>query len=192
MAKVTGPLMSLDASGTVGKTAVFSKWKGRNYVRLRVIPMNKQSTDQQDARIRTGSVGRSISVVPVPKLALLGSDFYVAALAAAPAGQSWASYTIRTCLGSGFSTFDDVADAYAAVNPTNQGYFATSAATAGLNDFAIAKVGAITSVTAAEQLYRLMRFAIDQLDYPDSALGLDLSTQLEVTAFQVYLTTRNA
>lgn len=38
MAKVTGPLMSLDASGTVGGTITFSRWKGINYVRQRVIP----------------------------------------------------------------------------------------------------------------------------------------------------------
>lgn len=38
MAKVTGPLLSLDASGTVASTMVFSRWKGINYVRQRVIP----------------------------------------------------------------------------------------------------------------------------------------------------------
>ena len=38
MAKVTGPLLSLDASGSVASTMTFSRWKGRNYVRQRVIP----------------------------------------------------------------------------------------------------------------------------------------------------------
>jgi hypothetical protein len=38
MAKVTGPLLSLDASGTVASTITFSRWKGINYVRQRVIP----------------------------------------------------------------------------------------------------------------------------------------------------------
>ena len=40
MVKVYGPMMSLDATGTIGKTATFSKWKGRNYVRQRVVPAN--------------------------------------------------------------------------------------------------------------------------------------------------------
>lgn len=38
MAKVTGPLLSLDASGSIANTMTFSRWKGRNYVRQRVIP----------------------------------------------------------------------------------------------------------------------------------------------------------
>lgn len=38
MAKVTGPLLSLDASGSVASTMTFSRWKGVNYVRQRVIP----------------------------------------------------------------------------------------------------------------------------------------------------------
>ena len=43
MVKVFSPLMSLDASGTIGKAITFSKWKGRNYVRKRVIPSNPKS-----------------------------------------------------------------------------------------------------------------------------------------------------
>lgn len=43
MVKVFGPMMSFDASGTLAKTATFSKWKGRNYVRNRVVPANPRS-----------------------------------------------------------------------------------------------------------------------------------------------------
>lgn len=50
MARTTGPLMSLDASGTVAGTIVFSKWKGRNYVRQRVIPSNPRSPAQVGVR----------------------------------------------------------------------------------------------------------------------------------------------
>ncbi|KKM52353.1 hypothetical protein LCGC14_1554890, partial [marine sediment metagenome] len=50
MAIVYGPLMSLDASGTVGKAITFSKWKGRNYVRERVIPSNPKSGAQTGRR----------------------------------------------------------------------------------------------------------------------------------------------
>jgi len=38
MAKVTGPLLSLDASGSIASTITFSRWKGINYVRQRIIP----------------------------------------------------------------------------------------------------------------------------------------------------------
>lgn len=50
MARVDGPLMSLDASGTIGKALTFSKWKGVNYVRQRVTPYNPQSTGQTTHR----------------------------------------------------------------------------------------------------------------------------------------------
>lgn len=50
MAKVTGPLFSMSASGTVGKTIVYSVWKGRAYVRERVIPTNPRSAMQLGVR----------------------------------------------------------------------------------------------------------------------------------------------
>lgn len=50
MAKVTGPLLSLDASGTVAKTMTFSRWKGINYVRQRVIPTYSNSAEQVAVR----------------------------------------------------------------------------------------------------------------------------------------------
>lgn len=50
MVKVFGPAFSLDASGTIGDAIVFSKWKGRNYIRERVIPANPQSGPQTGLR----------------------------------------------------------------------------------------------------------------------------------------------
>lgn len=50
MAGVTGPLMSLDASGTIGKAITFGKWKGRHTVRTRVVPNNPKSAGQTGVR----------------------------------------------------------------------------------------------------------------------------------------------
>lgn len=46
MAKPTAPLLSFGASGTIADTLVYSKWKGRPYVRRHVIPANPQTTAQ--------------------------------------------------------------------------------------------------------------------------------------------------
>lgn len=46
MARVKGPLFSMDARGSVGKTLVFSIWKGINYVRRHSIPANPKSPAQ--------------------------------------------------------------------------------------------------------------------------------------------------
>lgn len=43
MAGVKAPLFGLDASGALGGSIVFSKWKGRNYVRKLSIPANPKS-----------------------------------------------------------------------------------------------------------------------------------------------------
>lgn len=50
MATTKGPLMSLDASGSVADTITFSKWKGRNYVRELVIPANPKTGLQTGVR----------------------------------------------------------------------------------------------------------------------------------------------
>lgn len=50
MALVSAPAMSLDASGSLGNSIVFSKWKGRNYVRTLVKPSNPKSAPQVSVR----------------------------------------------------------------------------------------------------------------------------------------------
>lgn len=50
MGKTTAPLLSLGASGSIGKTIVFSKWRGIPYVRQHVIPANPNTTGQQATR----------------------------------------------------------------------------------------------------------------------------------------------
>jgi len=50
MAKVTGPLLSLGAAGTIAGTQTYAKWKGRPYVRQRVTPANPNTTAQQTER----------------------------------------------------------------------------------------------------------------------------------------------
>lgn len=52
MARTDSPLFSLDASGTVGDAVVYSKWKGINYVRERIIPYNPKSAGQVEQRNR--------------------------------------------------------------------------------------------------------------------------------------------
>jgi len=50
MVKVKGPMMSIDASGTLAGTFVFSKWKGRNTVRSHAVPANPKTAAQTSTR----------------------------------------------------------------------------------------------------------------------------------------------
>lgn len=49
-AKVTGPLMSISASGTIGKSLTFLTWKGIQVCREWFKPANPQSTEQVNVR----------------------------------------------------------------------------------------------------------------------------------------------
>ena len=50
MARVTGPLMSMSASGTVGKALTYGAWKGREWCREWFIPQNPKSFKQVNIR----------------------------------------------------------------------------------------------------------------------------------------------
>lgn len=50
MAKLTAPLFSLTASGTIANAITFSRWKGIPYARTRVVPANPNTTKQQEIR----------------------------------------------------------------------------------------------------------------------------------------------
>lgn len=50
MAKVKGPLLSLDARGQIGKSQVYGTWKGVQYVRQHVTPSNPQTMAQTAVR----------------------------------------------------------------------------------------------------------------------------------------------
>jgi hypothetical protein len=80
MSKVFGPLMSLDASGQIGKAMVFSKWKGINYVRRYLKPANPQTDDQVAVRdlIRDASqawaTGATVGAVEIDSAYKLAYD----------------------------------------------------------------------------------------------------------------------
>lgn len=50
MAKVSGPFMSVDASGTIYNVLTASIWKGRNYIRGYFRPSNPKTADQLTVR----------------------------------------------------------------------------------------------------------------------------------------------
>lgn len=69
MAKVTGPLLSMRASGAIGKAIVMGSWRGVSYARVHVTPANPQTTSQtlrrgvfaniQDFYKRAGELSRA-------------------------------------------------------------------------------------------------------------------------------------
>lgn len=50
MVQTTGPLMSQEASGQLGRSVIFSPWKGKHRVKIYRKPKNPRSTNQQTNR----------------------------------------------------------------------------------------------------------------------------------------------
>lgn len=144
MAKVTGPLFSLDARGSVGKSIVFSFWNGANYVRSRVIPANPQSDGQAEVRTKMGSIGKNNkAILPTGTLA-------TQVIAVTPGTQSWMSYLASTMAGLAFAFFDAQKTAYGV--SAKKAKFDTEAAGIPLSNFELG-YGAYGAVTGGAQLY---------------------------------------
>ena len=109
MAKVSGPLFSLDARGSIGKAITFSFWKGINYVKNRVVPNNPNSALQQAIRslITDATVawktGATVGAIDIDAAYKLAYD-------TAAAGQAYSGFNLfikQTVALNGGSAYDD-------------------------------------------------------------------------------------
>ncbi len=74
MVKLTGPCMSMTASGTLNKTLTFSIWKGRAYARQRVIPVNPRSANQTGMRCMFSFLSKQWDGLSAPDKASYDAD----------------------------------------------------------------------------------------------------------------------
>lgn len=139
MAKVSGPLMSLDARGKFAGALVFSGWKGRPTVRQLVTPSNPMSADQVTARNRQRITAAAQHYANLETDMLSGKTATDKALltAAAPAGQAWNGFLVKSMIGAGALTYDAAAAAWTAL---------TAGEKTAWNDDAAALTPAIASV----------------------------------------------
>lgn len=70
MAKVDGPLMSLEARGKIGNAIVFFPWKGRHAVRRWLKPTNPEKTLMGYVRAALKAIGKEIKEIQ----SISGSD----------------------------------------------------------------------------------------------------------------------
>lgn len=90
MAKVKGPLFSIDASGAVAESMVHANWKGIHVVRGYVEPSNPSTENQKVIRQFLAAMGKNTVKILTPQIGLLlGSLMYQLLKAATPAGQIW-------------------------------------------------------------------------------------------------------
>lgn len=107
MAKTTGPLFSLEAHGTVGKTVTYASWKGRPYVRRRVIPLNPFETDQVAARNRIRCLGPGQlwckATTQVCPTATPRDELKIRAVT--PDGFAWNGFLVQKAIGENADTY---------------------------------------------------------------------------------------
>lgn len=103
MAKVSGPLMSMDARGGFAGALVFSGWKGRPTVRQLVTPANPKSANQETSRNRVRCAGTAQRFA---NLSLEMGDGRLttdktAIQAITPSGYAWNGYLVEGMIGAG-------------------------------------------------------------------------------------------
>ena len=108
MARVTGPLMSMEASGTIGKTLTFANWVGRQYVRRWTRPANPQTADQMDQRNAFSVIG--VGVSQANKCLQVNSSTTKTDEQAirdkTPSGMRWNGYIQKVLTGSGAAGYN--------------------------------------------------------------------------------------
>lgn len=130
MAKVTGPLMSFDASGTIGNTLTFAKWVGRAYVRRYVIPSNPQTLAQEETRNAFSALGKATSWAGSTTQTGAGRSLTDAAAiqAIAPSDQRWNGFIVSQMAQTSLAAYEDAVAAYDALNTTAKTAWDTAAA----------------------------------------------------------------
>lgn len=118
MARVKGPLMSMEASGAYGGTLVFGRRLGANVVRQLVKPSNPRTQGQMDARNRVrvfGALQRFVSGTLLRQEGRMNTDKELIA-AITPANQRWNSYMQQIGIGTGGTAYMAARMAYAGLN----------------------------------------------------------------------------
>lgn len=115
MAKVTGPLFSMDGSGGFGGALVFGKWKGRNVVRQLVTPSNPHSLTQENARNRIRAAGHgqhwaNVTTMLAPGETVTDKNRIIAIT---PGGFAWNGHLVDQMIGSGAINYDAAQAAWA-------------------------------------------------------------------------------
>lgn len=181
MSKVLGPLLSLSARQTFGKTLTFSNWKGVNTVRLKSNPSNPKTTSQMSGRAYFAAGGKITKVSDASETLAT----YIKTIT--PAQQSWSSYFIANVLGSLYANIIAVKAEYEnGANATVAGYFDDVAAGVGLQSVdldgtANTQIPAGLSLMAAYEAAHTM----GATDAPSTAVT---ATEAQVKAFGKALT----
>lgn len=162
MAKATGPLYSMSASGKLGDALVYFSWKGLNVVREWLKPANPQSATQGDQRIILGGTGRAVGEIrPRPGSPTVSAFAQqLIDLKLIPGGQTKQSFMVKYILDHYLTNPTTYAAELAALTGhAEYDVWGTSADTLGLVEFDL-DYAAIAPYNKALGLYLIAKTAI--------------------------------
>ncbi len=160
MAKVDGPLFSVEARGKVADAIVFFPWKGRHVVRQWLKPTNKKSTLQGYVRAALFAIGKEITQIwSKSNGKAVDSKLYSLNTVMAPAGLNWNAFhaqgfldRLQTAGTFVTASFTALIAAYSALATAVLTAFKTNASALGMLDFAFS-YGYSANIEAGCQLY---------------------------------------
>lgn len=157
MAKVSGPLFSMSASGKIGDAMVFFGWKGLNVVRGWIKPANPMKAVQGDQRIMFGGTGRAVAQIkPEKSFAQQLIDLKLIS-----SGQTKQSFIVKYILDHYLTDATAYASSLLALTShTAYTAFQAAAVTLNLVDFDLG-YAAIAPYNKALGLYLIAKSAID-------------------------------
>lgn len=129
MAKVSGPLFSLEASGSYGGALTFGKWKGRQYCRQLVIPSNPNTADQEAARNRLrvgGAIQKWIKSSTLIETGQTLTDLD-RIKGVTPSGYAWNGFLVDNLIGGGGLNYDAGVAAWTALQAAEKTAWSTAA-----------------------------------------------------------------
>jgi len=157
MAKLKAPLMSLGASGQLGKALVFFPWKGLNVVREHVVPANPKTTLQTAQRARLTAAVLDVHQAQGTSPPLDATDVTAYALLASTikAATTWFNTLVKQLIEQAIAGLDPVVWRASTITPAaNQITFVllpthTSPTTVTCK-YGTSKTALVNSVAAAE------------------------------------------
>jgi len=160
MAKVDGPLFSVEARGKVADSIVFFPWKGRHVVRQWLAPTQPHSTKQGYIRAAANAVGRAVSKIwSKSQGQAVDSVLYQHLTNTVPAGLNWNAWYCQGFLkrlqSAGTlitASFTALVVQYSSLATAVLTAFKTNATALGLSDFAFS-YGYTSNIEAGCQLY---------------------------------------
>lgn len=154
MAKVTGPLFSIEARGKIADAMVHFPWKGLNVVRGWVMPANKKSADQGDVRLMVGGLGRAMSA---PEK---NSDYMTDLASLAEGVETWNAAFVKFAMLNILTDATAYEAMYTAFEAhANKALFTAAALAAGLTDFDVVYKGTAHLFSKGMMYYMLAKTA---------------------------------